>query len=137
MESRPVGKTRDVGWQIGLSRILDAGVDTVWSYLISGEGLAVWLGAGVTTPLVKGQEYETDDGTTGQIRSLRERDRVRLTWQPAGRPDHATVQVAVAPAKRGCLIRFHTERLYDSDERERMRNHWRRVADRIEAELRS
>lgn len=137
MESRPVGKTRDVGWQIGVSRTLDADVDTVWSYLISQRGLAVWLGAGVTTPLAKGREYETDDGTTGQIRSVRDRDRVRLTWQPPGRPDHATVQVAVASAKRGCLLRFHAEKLYDSDERERMREHWRRVADRIERELRS
>ena len=40
-----------------------------------------------------------------------------------------------APARSGCSFRFHTERLYDRAERERMREHWRRVADTIEAEL--
>ncbi|MEM8925898.1 MAG: SRPBCC domain-containing protein [Actinomycetota bacterium] len=83
----------------------------------------------------KGRPYETDDGTSGEIRSLRPFDRVRLTWQPVDRADHATVQVAVVPSKAGCSLRFHTERLYDGDERERMRTHWRQVVDRIEADL--
>lgn len=135
MATSPVGKTRDAGWQIGVSRSIAVDLDTLWSYLTSSEGLASWLGHGVVTPLSKGQRYETDDGTTGEVRSLRDRDRVRLTWQPVGRPDHATVQVAVAPSKAGCSVRFHTERLYDADERERMREHWRRIIDRMEADL--
>jgi len=140
MSERQVGRTRDVGWQIGVSRTIAVDIDTAWEYLISTAGLATWLGPGVGTPLVNGQTYETGEGTTGEIRSVRERDRVRLTWRPDTRPDDATVQVTVAPAKSaptkvGCTIRFHTERLYDADERERMRDHWRGIADTIEAEL--
>lgn len=137
MAANPVGKTRDAGWQIGVSRSIAADVETVWEYLISPDGLMRWLGTGVPTPLSMGQRYETEDGTVGEVRSLRDLDRVRLTWQPADRPDHATVQVAVAPSKAGCSLRFHTERLYDSDERERMREHWRDIIDRIEADLTS
>lgn len=51
------------------------------------------------------------------------------------RPDDATVQIAITPAVTGCTLRFHTERLYDRDERQRMRQHWKAVADRIESEL--
>lgn len=131
----PVGKTRDAGWQIGVSRSIAVDLETLWSYLVSTDGLATWLGRGVVSPLAKGQRYETEDGTTGEIRSLRDRDRLRLTWQPVDRPDHATVQVAVAPSKSGCSVRFHTERLHDADERERMREHWRTIIDRIEADL--
>ncbi len=133
----PVGKTRDAGWQIGVSRSIAAEVDVVWDYLLSPQGLRTWLGEGVSAPVSKGQRYETDDGTIGEVRSLRDRDRVRLTWQPPGRADHATVQVAVAPSKAGCSLRFHTERLSDGAERERMREHWRRIIDRIEADLTS
>ncbi len=137
MTASPVGRTRDAGWQIGVSRSIAADLDSVWSYLISPVGLAAWLGREVATPLSKGQRYETEDGTSGEVRSLRDRNRVRLTWQPVDRPDPATVQVTVAPSKAGCSVRFHTERLYDADERERMREHWRRVIDRIEGDVTS
>ena len=131
----PVGKTKDVGWQIGVSRTIPVDVADAWEYLVSPAGLGVWLGEGVEVPLVKGARYETADGTTGEVRSLRPGDRVRLTWQPADRADPATVQVALAPAKTGCAFRFHAERLHDADEREAMRAHFRGIIDRIEADL--
>jgi uncharacterized protein YndB with AHSA1/START domain len=135
VESTPVGKTKDAGWQIGVSRTVPAALDDVWRHLVSPRGLAIWLGEGVDTPLEVGRSYRTTDGTHGEIRSLRPRDRVRLTWQPVDRPDAATVQVAVTPASTGCTIRFHTERLDDAGERERMRSHWRAIADALEAEF--
>lgn len=135
MNERPVGRTKDVGWQIGVSRTILVDLDTAWRYLTSPAGLSTWLGDGIGTPLAKGQRYKTDDGTTGQVRSVRLRDRIRLTWQPAHRPDDATVQIALTPTATGCTFRFHTERLYDADERGRMRGHWLKVANTIESEL--
>jgi uncharacterized protein YndB with AHSA1/START domain len=135
MRERPVGQTRDAGWQIGVSRTLPVDLDTLWDHLISPRGLEAWLGTGVGTPLVKGQRFETDDGVSGEIRSLRPHDRIRLTWQPSDRPDSATVQVAVASTKTGCVLRFHTERLYDQSEREAMRSHWRSVIAVIAEQL--
>lgn len=130
-----VGKTKDAGWQIGVSRTIPVDLDTAWAYLTSPRGIDTWLGSGVDTPLSTGQSYETDGGTTGQVRSVRDRDRVRLTWQPVDRPDAATIQIALSQNKTGCAFRFHTERLYDSDEREYMRGHWQHVADEIAADL--
>ncbi len=100
----PVGKTKDAGWQIGVSRTIAVDVADV--------------------PFVKGAPYETVDGTIGEVRSIRPGDRVRLTWQPADRADPATVQVALSPAKTGCALRFHAERFHDADEREAMRAHY-------------
>lgn len=47
----PVGKTKDVGWQISLSHTIASDLDDGWSSLMSTEGIAVWLGDGVATPL--------------------------------------------------------------------------------------
>lgn len=135
MTSRPVGKTKDAGWQIGVSRTVAVDLDEAWEYLTSRMGIEVWLGAGVDPPLAKGLRYETDEGTTGEIRSLRERDRIRLTWQPSDRSVHATSQIALTPAASGCTFRFHSERLFDEEEREAMRLHWQGIADRIERDL--
>ncbi len=110
MADSPVGKTKDAGWQIGHSRTVGASVEDVWELLSSDAGVAIWLGGGVSTPLVKGQTYRTSDGTVGEVRSVRPHDRVRLTWQPRSRPDHATVQIAVTSARSGTTIRLHAER---------------------------
>lgn len=135
MKPRPVGKTKNAGWQIGVSRTIAVDIDTAWDFLISDAGIATWLGEGIARPLAVGQSYSTDDGTHGEVRSLRKRDRVRLTWQPAGRSSPATVQIALTPASTGCTFRFHTEHLDDALERDTMRAHWRSIADRIESQL--
>jgi uncharacterized protein YndB with AHSA1/START domain len=135
MTTSPVGKTKDAGWQIGVSRTVPADLDAVWDYLVSTDGLTTWLGDGVETPLQVGQHYRTDGDVHGEIRSLHAYDRVRLTWQPPDRDHHATVQIALSATKSGCTIQFHTERLANADERERMRTHWKKVADTIEHDL--
>jgi uncharacterized protein YndB with AHSA1/START domain len=130
----PTGLTKDAGWQVGVSRTLPIELDVAWDFLVSPTGLRLWLGE-VIAPLANGAAYETRDGTTGEVRSLRPCDRVRLTWKPEGREQPATVQVAVTPAQHGTTVRFHTERLVSEDERGRFRQRWREALDRIEAQL--
>jgi uncharacterized protein YndB with AHSA1/START domain len=134
--STPVGLTRDAGWEIGVRRTVEATVDQAWDLLNSAEGLALWLGRGAELGRDKGTPYRTEDGTHGELRSWRDGDRVRLTWQPQGAERPSTVQVTVSGARSGrTTIGFHHERLVDADERERMRAHWSAVLDRLAATL--
>lgn len=134
MSERPVGLTKDAGWEIGVSRTLPVSLEEAWAFLLSPAGMSLWLGEGVA-PLAKGASYETADGTSGEVRSLRPLDRVRLTWRPPGREEPATVQLALVAAASGCSVRFHTERLTSAEERERMRGHWREVLRRLKGAL--
>jgi uncharacterized protein YndB with AHSA1/START domain len=131
----PVGKTKDAGWEIGVSKTLPRSVDDVWNFVTSAQGVRLWLGSGVKLPAEKGTTYETGDGTTGQIRSFRPGDRVRLTWQPADWDHESTVQVAVSGGPDKAVLRFHQERLANADERERQRQHWTEVMKKVEAAL--
>lgn len=80
----------------------------------------------------KGQQYETTDGTTGEARSFRREDRIRLTWQPPDWEHDSTVQVAVTPSGYDkTVIRFHQERLVDARERDQQRTHWRAVMSSV------
>ncbi|GAB3926309.1 SRPBCC domain-containing protein [Kribbella albertanoniae] len=121
----PTGQTKDAGWNIGVSKTLPYPVNEVWEFVVSPAGIALWLGDGVE--LTDGAPYKTDDGTVGEVRSLHEDDRVRLTWHPADWPHESTVQVAVSAAGSKTVLRFHQERLADADERERQRTHWQQV----------
>ena len=136
MTERPVGRTRDVGWEIGVSRTVPFPIDDVWDFLTSAVGSAVWLGAGVQRLDEPGAAYETEAGTGGQIRSFRPRDRVRLTWRPVDWDHDSTVQFTVTPAAGArTRVGFHQERLADAAEREQQRTHWQGVLDALASAL--
>ncbi|WP_307849590.1 SRPBCC family protein [Qaidamihabitans albus] len=122
------GETKDVGYQIGVSKTVPYSVAEVWRFLVSPAGVALWLGEGAALEPRKAAPYETAAGTTGEVRSFRERDRVRLTWRPRDWDHDTTVQVAVSASGAGrTVLRFHQEWLADADERARQREHWRAV----------
>jgi len=131
----PVGKTKDSGWQIGVSTTLDHPIDEVWELLASPRGLAIWLGEGVRLEGRPGEVYTTADGTTGDVRSFHPRNRIRITWQPADWDHDSTVQVAVSANGERTRMTLHQERMADATERERQRAHWKRVAGRLADEL--
>ena len=130
-----VGLTRDAGWEIGVSRTIDAPLAAVWAFLTSDEGIAVWLGGGLTLPAEKGAGYTTADGTSGVLRSFHPGDRIRLTWQPSTWDHPSTLQVATRARGEKTMVRFHQERLADAAERERQRTHWTGVMQKVVEEL--
>ncbi|MEU6232384.1 SRPBCC domain-containing protein [Kitasatospora sp. NPDC047058] len=132
---RPVGLTRDAGFQIGVSRTLSHPPEAVWSLLTSPEGAALWLGPGARLADRVGGPVSAADGSSGELRSLHPGSRIRLTWQPPGRDRATTVQVTVTPGHGGTVLRFHQERLDDPAERSRQREHWRAVMDAVAAGL--
>ncbi|HEX8803918.1 MAG TPA: SRPBCC domain-containing protein [Acidimicrobiales bacterium] len=83
------------------------------------------------TGLTRDAAYRTTDGTTGEVRSLRPGDRIRLTWRPPSWDHDSTVQVALGPSATGTVVRVHQERLAGPDERERMRAHWSAALDAL------
>ena len=126
----PTGLTEDAGWEIGVSRTFDRSVDEAWQIVTGRDGLACWLGTDAL-PTDPGSAYETPDGTTGEIRSYRPGDRVRLTWRPKTWDHDSTVQVAVSASGRKAVVRFHQERLASQQERKQMRDHWRSALDAL------
>ena len=131
----PVGKTKEAGWQIGVSITVPIPVGDVWDWLVSPEGLATWLGAGVAFDGEKGENYETDAGTRGELRSFRPLDRIRLTWQPLDWDHDTTVQIALDDKVDRARFVFHQERLADAEERTRQRDHWKAVSEQVKRSL--
>jgi hypothetical protein len=100
-----VGKTKDAGWEIGVSRTFPISLEEAWARI---EDPAAWLGE------------PADD-----VRSHHPLNRIRVGWKGT------IVQVVLTSAKTGTRINFHQERLADAEERERQRRHWSDVIDRL------
>jgi uncharacterized protein YndB with AHSA1/START domain len=132
---RPVGLTKDAGWQIGARSTVAAPLAAVWAYLTSDEGLDLWLGKGARPDPAKGSRYRAEDGTTGVVKSYHREKRFRLSWHPPGWGNESTLQVTVSHAVTGTTIGFHQERLASEAQRNEMRSHWRRVLEALQAQL--
>lgn len=133
--NRVVGHTRDVGFEIGVSRTVPRPLAEVWRYLVSPAGVATWLGEGARLGTAKGQLYETADGTSGEIRSFSDLERVRLTWRPRHWSHDTTLQLAIVGSGDRTSVRFHQERLADAAERNEQRAHWQAVLTKVAGAL--
>lgn len=131
---RPTGLTKSAGWEVGAQRTYHLPVETVWDFLVSADGLRVWLGDLDELPPT-GERYVTASGTRGEVRSIRPLDRVRVTWQPPGRDAPAILQVAVVSTSTGTAVRFHQEKLASGEERSARRAALEDVLDWIGEEL--
>lgn len=133
---REVGETTDAGFQIGVQRTLPLPKERLWAFLTAREGRDIWLGETRALQFEPGTNSETEDGTTGEIRTVADGERIRLTWQPADWDAASTLQVTLTAPESGdgrTTLRFHQENLADGEVREAMRDRWRGVCDRIEA----
>jgi uncharacterized protein YndB with AHSA1/START domain len=111
-----------------VSKTIDRPVEAVWTFITSPAGIAIWLGEGVTVLPERGAGYETTAGVHGETRSIRELDRIRLTWRPPDWTHDTTLQLAVRSAGAGrAMLVVHQERLADAAEREQQRRHWQGV----------
>ncbi len=130
-DQRPVGKTKSVGYQIGVRRTFDIRPEHAWSFLVSDTGLAAWLGSSSAIHMNVGEKYLLPDGTTGEFRVIKSNSHLRMTWQPRGWEKASTIQVRVIPVKEKTTISFHQENLPGPDEREKRRTYFSKVLDVI------
>ncbi len=130
---RPVGLTKDVGFQIGARRTLPVRLEHAWRYLLSAEGQRLWLGTKIPIRWESGQGYQLEDGTRGEVRVFRDGSHLRMTWHPSGWARASTIQLRVIGKAERSVVAFHQEHLPDAEAREQRRAHYLRVLDQLES----
>jgi uncharacterized protein YndB with AHSA1/START domain len=132
---RPVGLTKDAGWEIGVRRTLMIPHESAWELVTSPAGLRIWLGTEPDFRLAEGATYRLEDGTTGVVRVYVPMSHVRLTWHPPGWPRASTIQVRVLPKDDRAVVAFHQEHLPGPTEREQRRAHFTAALDELKRML--
>lgn len=134
---REVGETAEAGFQIGVQRTVNADRETLWTYITSATGLSQLLGPIDSLAIEPGTTYETEEGATGEIRTVSAGERLRLTWQPSTFSEPSTLQLTLEAHDNDdrTIVRVHQEKLENSDQRELMRDRWTTVLEGIKAEI--
>ena len=133
---REVGQTAGAGYEIGVQKTLPITAARLWQLLVSAEGMRIWLGdVEEAFPLQPGLTYETRDGVSGEVRTVSPGEKLRLTWKPVYLKSPSTLQIYLEAKGDRTALRFHQEKLVDSEERALMKNHWRNVLKALSASI--
>ncbi|WP_309122998.1 SRPBCC domain-containing protein [Paenibacillus sp.] len=132
MTSAEKGKTADAGYQVGVRRTWPVPLEVAWLWLVSPEGMSVWLDADAPRRAGAGVAFEARDGVRCEFRVVNERVNVRLGWRKPEWERSSTVQVRTIEASPDkTTISFHQDRLADAATREAMKRHWEDVSTRV------
>ncbi len=129
---KPVGQTKDVGFNIGVRRTLQLSKQEAWDYLTSLEGLKLWIGEVDSLPLKVGSLFKSKEGTSGKLSVVKFQEKLRMTWQRKQWDNPSTLQIYLASTSANkTTIAFHQEKLDDLYMRQVMKDHWEQVLDAI------
>jgi uncharacterized protein YndB with AHSA1/START domain len=122
--------------QIGVRRTIAAEKERVWRFMLSADGLRLWIGAVPEFRLEKGFEFASAAGVTGKLTVVQPLHKLRMQWK---RPEWASpsrLQIDFLAARGGgTTVAIHQEMLEDVYIRELMRRRWDETLRRIEREL--
>ncbi len=72
-----VGKTKDLGFQFEIRKIIPVSTEKVWYFLFLEKGLKIWLGD-LKSELELKKGFETENEITGFLRVFKPNSHIRL-----------------------------------------------------------
>jgi uncharacterized protein YndB with AHSA1/START domain len=126
---RVIGKTADVGFEIGVTKTFPVSPKEAWELLTSEKGAEIWLGRVKGIGFRVKEKFQTEEGIEGEIRTLDRGRKLRLKLGTT------TVQLYVLPTGEKTSIHFHQEKLKSMKEREAQRKHWQNILTGLEKKL--
>ena len=133
MNSKQVGLTKDVGFQVGVRRTFNLTPEEAWEKLLSKKGKSIWLGKLISGDVSSDFGFRTKDGIEGKKRVFKPFSHFRIDYKKTEWTNQSMLQVRVIKMKdkTKATIRFHQEKLLDSNQREEMKKHWEAVLAKV------
>ena len=122
-QEKPIGLTKDTGWQFGLRKTFPYSQKHLWDFMFSDQGLKIWLGE-LEEELEVKKEFTTKEGITGKVSVFTPYSHIRMSWKKNNWENNSTVQVRIIGDSLKATISFHHERLLDNSQREEMNAYW-------------
>lgn len=130
---RVLGQTATSGFEVGAQKTISLPAQDAWKLIISAKGLKLWLGDISDFKPMAGYGYRTREGINGEIRTVTNQQRLRLTWKLPEWRNFSTLQIYILPKGDKTALHFHQEKLVDGNQREAMRKHWQTVLQKLES----
>lgn len=130
-KNKPIGLTKDAGFQVGARKTCDVSVEMAWDFLMSINGTRLWLDGIDVDKIELKSEFSTPNGFTGKITVLKPYSHIRMQWRHPDWDNTSTLQIRTIPNKNKTTISFHQEKLSGPEQRKKMKNFWKNTLDKL------
>lgn len=135
LKVKETGLTK-VGWfQFGVRKTFKISLSAAWDFLLSPQGVEIWLGSLKGKDLEQNEPFKTEEGIEGKITVLKPHSHIRMAWKRRGWSNTSIVQVRVIEAKTGTTISFHQEKLLNKKQREEVQKYWDKVVEEFTGKI--
>ena len=132
---RELGETKNSGFEIGAQKTVNQNARNVWKFLMSKQGQKIWLGDTLNFKPLTGYGYRTSDGISGEIRTVKLGEKIRISWKKPEWRSLTVLQIYLLSSGDKTSIRFHQEKLTGPKMRAEMKEHWQNVLNKIAARI--
>jgi activator of HSP90 ATPase len=128
-------KTKDLGFQVSIRKTFSVSTETMWEFLLSAKGIAVWLGKFDIEDFEIQRLFITEEGIEAKLTVFTPNCHLRIKWKPKHFQKFSTVELRVTNNKGRASVIFHHTGFFKIEQQEELRSYWKSVILRMNAEL--
>jgi activator of HSP90 ATPase len=128
-------KTKDLGFQVSVRKTFGVTTDIMWDFLLSEQGIHVWLGEIPIEDFEIQKSFVTTAGIEGKLTVFVPNCHFRLKWKPKGWTKFSTIELRVVNAKGKAAVIFHQTGFFEIEQKEELRTYWKNVVEKMNQAL--
>jgi activator of HSP90 ATPase len=128
-------KVKDLGFQVSVSKVFSVSTETMWAFILSEEGMAVWLGKMCIDDFEIQKSFITNEGIEGKLTVFVPNCHLRLKWKPKHWQKLSTIELRVTNRKGRASVVFHQTGFFEIEKREEMKIYWKNIILKMNDEL--
>lgn len=126
-----IKKTKDLGYQISVSKVFQVSAEKMWEFILSEQGISIWLGKISLDDFELQKQFVTDKGIEGKLTVFVPDCHLRFKWKPSSWEKQSTVELRVKNSKGKSSVIFHHTGFYKIEQQEKLRQYWKEVITKM------
>jgi activator of HSP90 ATPase len=132
---RIVGLTKSHGYQISISKTFNVSCAFMWDFILSEEGINIWLGKSDIEELEFNMPFKTVSGVEGKLKSFKPAVYFKFTWKAAVWTNNSNVEVRINNRKGKARLGILQSFMISLDQRTAQKAYWDEVMLKIERKI--
>jgi activator of HSP90 ATPase len=120
-------KIKDLGFQVSISKVFPVSTERIWEFILSEEGINIWLGSISIDDFEIHKPFITDEGIEGKLTVFIPNCHLRLKWKPKHWQKLSTIELRVTNRKGKASVIFHQTGFFEIEKKEEMRTYWKNI----------
>ncbi len=126
---------KNLGFQYSIRKTFPVSVDVLWEFILSEQGILVWLGTMDITDFELNKSFKTQEGIEGKVTTFKPDCHFRMSWKPPHWDKPSIIELRITNNKGRAAMVIHQTRFFEFEKREEMKIYWSNVIERMIVEL--